>query len=70
MSKLARIEPKRITKIIRNSARCKNCGDSIESKHVHDFVGCRCGKIAVDGGYEYLRRVGDLEAFEETSICE
>ena len=43
-------------KIIRNAARCKACGDVIESYDVHDFVKCGCGKIFVDGGHEYLRR--------------
>lgn len=42
--------------IIENKARCKKCGDIIESKHVHDYVKCKCGAIAVDGGHYYLRR--------------
>ena len=55
-------------KIIRNSGKCLKCGDEIESKHRHDFVECKCGAIAVDGGKEYLRRVGDFANFKETSI--
>jgi len=50
---------------IRNRARCKKCGDIIESKYRHDFVTCTCGAISVDGGYDYLRRVGNPEDFEE-----
>ncbi|UXV35699.1 hypothetical protein MUA90_04065 [Staphylococcus sp. IVB6181] len=42
-------------KIIRNIARCKMCGDIIESKHRHDFVGCKCGCIYLDGGTDYQR---------------
>ena len=57
-------------KIIRNMARCKKCGDVIESRHVHDYVPCECGAIAVDGGREDLRRVGGLEAVEELSETE
>lgn len=57
-------------KIIRNSARCKKCGEEIESRHRHDFRSCSCGAISVDGGRAYLRRVGDLTAFEDTSITE
>ena len=49
----------------RNRARCKKCGDIIESKHRHDFVTCTCGAISVDGGYDYIRRVGNSEDFEE-----
>ena len=60
-------------KIIKNAARCRKCGDVIESKHVHDFVWCKCGQIFVDGGHEYLRRgfkdskddFEDLSEFEE-----
>ena len=39
-----------------NKVRCKHCGDVIESKHRHDFVWCKCGKVAVDGGLSYLKR--------------
>ena len=35
---------------------CRNCADVIESKHRHDFVRCKCGAIATDGGLEYVRR--------------
>lgn len=43
-------------KIKRNRIKCKHCGQIIESKHVHDFNWCKCGKVFVDGGHEYLRR--------------
>lgn len=43
-------------KLISNKARCKHCGDVIESKYTHDYQTCSCGAIAVDGGTEYLRR--------------
>lgn len=45
-----------MTKIIKNAIQCKLCGEVIESRHVHDFVQCKCGACAVDGGHEYLRR--------------
>jgi hypothetical protein len=51
--------------ITRNRARCRRCGYTIESKHRHDFVACPCGAIAVDGGHEYLRRVGRREDIED-----
>ncbi len=57
--------------IIRNSARCLRCGDHIESKHVHDFVTCKCGAISVDGGKEYFKRSAeDLGLIEDTSIVD
>jgi hypothetical protein len=46
--------------IVQNAVTCLACGDFIVSKHRHDFVECTCGAIAVDGGQEYLRRVGDF----------
>lgn len=59
-------------KILRNKAKCLLCGDIIESKHRHHFVRCSCGKLSVDGGLIYLRRVFDkmedwidLSEFEE-----
>ena len=45
-----------MTKIIKNAIQCKHCGEIIESKSVHDFKTCKCGKVFVDGGHEYLRR--------------
>lgn len=58
------VETKRIKK---NAARCLNCGDVIESIHVHDYVTCSCGTIAVDGGREYLKRVGNFQYLEDKS---
>lgn len=55
-------------KILSNQVRCKKCGDTPYSANVHDFRSCKCGAIAVDGGMEYLRRVGDFENAAEMSI--
>ena len=46
--------------IVQNAVLCLSCGDKIVSKHRHDFVTCTCGAVSVDGGQEYLRRVGDF----------
>jgi len=54
--------------IISNSATCRKCEDFIFSRHVHDFVTCKCGAISVDGGQEYLRRVGEPADFIESSF--
>lgn len=48
----------------RNRAKCKKCGDIIESKYRHDFVTCKCGAISVDGGEDYIRRAGMPEDFD------
>ena len=57
-------------KILVNKIQCKKCKDIIESKHVHDFKWCTCKSIAVDGGLEYLRRIGNLEDIIELSEFE
>ena len=43
-------------KIIKNAIQCKLCGDVIESTDRHNYVECKCGACAVDGGHDYLRR--------------
>lgn len=63
-------ELERRVKIVRNSAKCLRCGDEVRSTSRHDFVSCRCGKLSVDGGTEYLRRCGNPEDYEDTSVCE
>lgn len=32
----------------RNRAKCKNCGDVIESTHNHDFVTCTCYRESLE----------------------
>ena len=59
-----------IMKIITNKIKCLKCGDIIESVTVHDFKWCSCKACAVDGGKEYLRRVGNIEDIEEISVIE
>lgn len=43
-------------RIIKNAIQCKICGDIIESTDRHQYVICKCGACAVDGGHDYLRR--------------
>lgn len=54
--------------IFRNAAKCRRCGDEIESKYRHDFRTCKCGAISVDGGLDYLRRVGNPWDFVDKSV--
>ena len=53
--------------ISRNRIKCNKCGDIIESRSVHDFKTCRCGACSVDGGHEYLRRLGNPDDWEDMS---
>lgn len=50
-------------KIIKNVIQCKKCGEIIESKTMHDYVTCKCGACAVDGGHDYLRRCAENEDY-------
>lgn len=43
--------------ILSNQIKCNSCGDEIFSAHVHDFKSCKCGRVSVDGGMSYLRRL-------------
>ena len=56
-------------RIIRNAIKCNFCGQIIESKYRHEFKRCRCGRVAVDGGHDYLRRVYQKESdFTDISV--
>ena len=46
-------------KIIKNRARCKKCGDIIESHYRNDIKSCRCGAITIDGRHDYIRPAFD-----------
>lgn len=54
-------------KIVRNAIRCKHCLDLIESIDTHEYKYCSCKKVAVDGGLDYLKRLGEQEDYEELS---
>ena len=54
----------------RNWAKCRKCGTVIESRFRHEFVTCPCGAIALDGGYDYMRRCGKSKDFIEPAITD
>lgn len=53
-----------------NRIQCKHCKDILTSVTRNDFKMCSCGKVGVDGGEDYLRRLGCFEDYEELSIME
>jgi len=55
-------------KLLRNAAKCLECGDVIESKDRWDFVRCSCENLFVDGGLDYFRRGFRTANWE--SLCE
>ncbi len=58
-------------RIIKNAIKCNHCGDVIESEHTHDYKTCSCGRVAVDGGHDYLRRAYSTgrDDYTELSVC-
>ncbi len=61
------VENKEIKIIKLNKIKCKKCGSILESKDINDFKRCSCGAVAIDGGYEYLKRIGNISDYEELS---
>ena len=43
-----------------SKAQCLDCLDTMESKHRHDFVKCKCGNAFLDGGDNYIRAGGNI----------
>ena len=43
--------------------KCNHCKDSIFSFSRHSMVYCKCGKIAIDGGFDYTKITGNKEDF-------
>ena len=65
----------KIKKLVKNKIQCNHCSDIIESKSVHNFVTCSCGRVSVDGGLDYARRCfkekgdyTDLSEWEEVEV--
>lgn len=54
--------------IKRNAIKCKHCNTVCWSRHVHDFVTCKCGKVSADGGLDYLKRCGNPDDYYELSV--
>ncbi|MBQ8871710.1 MAG: hypothetical protein IJ018_03095 [Bacilli bacterium] len=50
-----------------NKIQCKCCKDIIESKTCYDLKRCSCGKVAVDGGTEYMRIIGNKNDYIDLS---
>lgn len=46
-------------KISVNQTQCKQCSSIITSERGHDLKWCKCRRVAVDGGRDYLKRLTD-----------
>ena len=58
-------------KIVKNAIQCKLYGEVIESTDRHNYVECKCGACAVDGGHDYLRRsFKEKDCYIDLSVTE
>ena len=48
--------------------RCLKCGSMINTDTDYQYIECACGKIAVDGGKEYYRIIGEKENYEIVEV--
>jgi len=48
--------------------KCNRCGDFIYSRAGHDFHRCTCKAVAVDGGFDYLRVLGNGKDFNYIEV--
>lgn len=55
------------SKIKINKAQCKLCQTIIESSDQHDLKMCKCGACGVDGGKDYIKRLGNPNLIIELS---
>lgn len=51
--------------LLRNAARCLQCGDVIESIEIDAYVSCSCRNISIKGGLPFIRIEGP--AFDDAS---
>lgn len=40
-----------------NAVICPKCNQIIYSRYRYDYRSCKCGEIAIDGGFDYLKIV-------------
>ena len=43
----------------RNRIQCRRCKQILWSRDRHESIRCRCGRVSVDGGYEYRHLGGE-----------
>jgi len=48
--------------------RCNKCHDIIYSRAVHDFHYCSCETVAIDGGFDYTRVLGNQSDYTDIPI--
>ena len=54
--------------IMKNAIKCRICGSYIRMNTGYDYIPCACGAIAVDGGDQYVRILGNRDDYEIVAI--
>lgn len=50
--------------MIVDALKCLKCNDVIWSRHRHDMRWCSCKTVAIDGGRDYTKILGNRENWE------
>ena len=55
--------------LLRNMVQCVECSSVLETTAVNDYYNCRCGRVSLSGGLEYIHQVyAKPEDFLDVSI--
>jgi hypothetical protein len=48
--------------------KCKKCNDIIYSRARHDYHGCSCKSIYIDGGFDYIKITGEPGSYDSIDV--
>jgi len=65
LSKAASDHPRYIHEKKAPKIRCKKCRTVVYSLYRHDYRECACGAVALDGGFDYSRIIGNPNCVEK-----
>lgn len=51
-----------------DAVKCRICGSYIRTNTGYDCIPCACGAVAVDGGDQYVRILGNKDDYEIVAI--
>lgn len=51
-----------------DAVKCRICGSYIRFDTNHSYIECACGAVAVDGGPDYVRIIGNQNDWEIVAI--
>lgn len=54
--------------MMENTVKCRVCGSYIRMDTGYTIIECACGSVAVDGGPDYVRILGNTNNYEIVAI--